>query len=96
MMVIVVENIPPMLRGRLSLWLIEVRCGVYVGNYSIKVRKMLWDMVTKYVCDGNAVMAWSAPTEAGFDFTTLGKNRRLPIDFNGLRFVSFYPEEANN
>ena len=31
MMVIVVENAPPRLRGRLSLWLAEVRAGVYYG-----------------------------------------------------------------
>ena len=31
MIVIVVENAPPRLRGRLSLWFAEVRAGVYVG-----------------------------------------------------------------
>jgi hypothetical protein len=32
MLVIVVENAPPRLRGRLGLWLVEVRAGVYVGG----------------------------------------------------------------
>jgi CRISPR-associated endoribonuclease Cas2 subtype I-E len=34
MLVIVLENAPPRLRGRLAVWLLEVRAGVYVGNYS--------------------------------------------------------------
>ena len=32
MLVIVVENAPPRLRGRLAVWLLEVRAGVYVGD----------------------------------------------------------------
>ena len=32
MMVIVVENAPPRLRGRLAVWLLEIRAGVYVGR----------------------------------------------------------------
>ncbi|MGS5230998.1 type I-E CRISPR-associated endoribonuclease Cas2e, partial [Escherichia coli] len=31
MLVVVTENVPPRLRGRLAIWLLEVRAGVYVG-----------------------------------------------------------------
>jgi CRISPR-associated protein Cas2 len=40
MLVIVVENVPPRLRGRLAVWLLEIRAGVYVGTYSRKVREI--------------------------------------------------------
>ena len=40
MLVIVLENAPPRLRGRLAIWLLEIRAGVYVGNYSNKVREI--------------------------------------------------------
>ena len=43
MLAIVVENVPPRLRGRLAIWLLEVRAGVYVGRASTRVRDMLWD-----------------------------------------------------
>lgn len=92
MMVIVLENAPPRLRGRLAVWLLEVRVGVYVGEYSVKVREMIWHHVDKGIQGGNAVMIWDAPTESGFDFTTLGINRRIPVDFDGLKLVSFMPE----
>jgi CRISPR-associated protein Cas2 len=39
MMVIAVENATPRLRGRLSLWLAEVRAAVYVGVYGRRVRE---------------------------------------------------------
>jgi CRISPR-associated protein Cas2 len=96
MMVIVLENAPARLRGRLAVWLLEVRSGVYVGVYSVKVRDMIWDNVKEGLEDGNAVMMWDAPIESGFDFWTLGKNRRIPVEVDGLKLVSFLPESEEN
>jgi CRISPR-associated protein Cas2 len=92
MLVIVVENAPSRLRGRLALWLLEVRAGVYVGKVSRRIREMIWDTVYKGIEDGNAVIAWSSNTESGFDFETLGINRRIPKEMDGLKLVSFLPE----
>jgi CRISPR-associated protein Cas2 len=94
MLVIVVEAAPPRLRGRLAVWLLEVRAGVYIGDYGARVREMIWGQVCAYIEDGNAVIAWSAPTDAGFQFDTCGRNRRVPVDFDGLRLVSFASESA--
>lgn len=94
MLVIVTENVPPRLRGRLAVWLVEVRAGVYVGNPSKRLRELIWSQVLDGVEDGNAVMVWRTNTESGYDFETVGKNRRVPVDFDGLRLVSFLPENA--
>ncbi len=51
MLVIVLENAPPRLRGRLAVWLLEVRAGVYVGHYSQRVREHIWDHVTEGIED---------------------------------------------
>ncbi len=92
MLAIVVENVPPRLRGRLAIWLLEVRAGVYVGKISRRVREMIWDQIGNGIQDGNAVMIWSTNTESGFDFLTLGKNRRIPKEMDGIKLVSFLPE----
>lgn len=94
MLVIVVENAPPRLRGRLAIWLLEVRAGVYVGKVSRRIREMIWNQIEKGVAEGNAVMAWSTNTESGFDFMTLGANRRIPVEMDGIKLVSFLPEES--
>ncbi|HNT16719.1 MAG TPA: type I-E CRISPR-associated endoribonuclease Cas2e [Acidobacteriota bacterium] len=94
MLAIVVENVPPRLRGRLAIWLLEVRAGVYIGRASTRVRDMLWNQIEKGMEDGNAVMAWSTNTESGFDFKTLGKNRRTPVEIEGLKLVSFLSENS--
>jgi CRISPR-associated protein Cas2 len=91
MLVIVLENAPPRLRGRMAVWLLEVRAGVYVGDVSRRIREMLWNQVDLGLEQGNAVMAWSASNESGFDLLTLGANRRIPVNFDGLTLVSFAP-----
>ena len=92
MLVIVVENVAPRLRGRLAIWLLEVRAGIYIGDVSRRVREMIWNTVIKGIEEGNAVMAWSTNTESGFDFLTCGNNRRDPVEMDGVKLVSFLPE----
>lgn len=90
-LVVVTENVPPRLRGRLAIWLLEVRAGVYIGNVSRRTREMLWEQLSEGYEDGNVVMAWASNSESGYEFQTLGENRRLPVEFDGLRLVSFLP-----
>ena len=92
MLVIVLESAPPRLRGRMAVWLLEVRAGVYVGNYSRRVREHIWAQVEEGIEEGNAVMLWRSKAEAGFDFKTLGRNRRMPADFDGVQLVRFHPD----
>lgn len=92
MMVVVVNNAPPRLRGRLAVWLLEIRAGVYVGSYSARTRDMIWEQVCSLIEEGDAVIAWAARNDAGFDFETTGMNRRMPIAFDGLKLVAFHPD----
>ncbi|MBN1577048.1 MAG: type I-E CRISPR-associated endoribonuclease Cas2 [Chitinispirillaceae bacterium] len=91
MLVIAVENVPPRLRGRLNVYLIEIRTGVYVGDVSKRVREMLWEQVCSFCKDGNAALIWSTSTESGFDFVTIGPNRRVPVIMDGLKLVAIHP-----
>jgi len=89
MCVVVTEAVPDRLRGRLAVYMLEVRAGVYVGNLSAKVREMIWG----YICDladcGNVVQVWATNTESGFDLVTYGQNRRIPIEIDGIKLVKF-------
>lgn len=92
MLMVVTEAVPPRLRGRLAVWLLEVRAGVYIGDVSRRVREMIWGQINAMAEGGNVVMAWSTNTESGFDFVTYGTNRREPVDLDGMRLVSFKPD----
>ncbi len=91
MMVIAVNNAPPRLRGRLAVWMLEIRAGVYVGNYSRRIREMIWSLVIEHIEDGDAVITWKAPNDAGFQFNTCGINRRTPYLCDGFPLVQFEP-----
>ncbi|MCY4050191.1 MAG: type I-E CRISPR-associated endoribonuclease Cas2e [Gammaproteobacteria bacterium] len=95
MLVIAVNNVPPRLRGRLTVWLLEIRAGVYVGDYSRRTRERIWEDVKLMVEDGDAVMVWSAPNDQGFNFLTEGSNRRMPVNFDGLSLVQFAPQKES-
>lgn len=95
LMVVAVEGVPPSLRGRLAIWLIEVRAGTYIGNYSVRVREYIWEHVIAGLGKGNAVMIWSTNNDAGYDFRTAGSNRRIPRDMDGVKLISFLPEQID-
>lgn len=95
MLVVVTEAVPPRLRGRLAVWLLEIRAGVYVGDVSKRIREMIWEQVEGLAEDGNVAMAWASSHESGFEFQTYGDNRRVPIDHDGLRLVRFLPPQDN-
>lgn len=95
MLVVVTENVPPRLRGRLAIWLLEVRSGVYVGDVSRRTREMIWEQLQEGREAGSVVMAWASRSESGFDFQTLGTNRREPVDYDGLRLVQFLAPERD-
>lgn len=91
MIVAVTNNAPPRLRGRLAVWLLEVRAGVYLGVYSARTRDMIRTQIADLIGEGDAVLAWTTSNDAGFDFETFGANRRTPVEFDGLKLVAFSP-----
>lgn len=91
MLVIVVENAPPRLRGRLAVWLLELRAGVYVGAYGKRVRERIWEDVRLGIEEGSGIIAWAQPNDAGYAFDTCGANRRVPVDLDGFALVRFLP-----
>lgn len=66
-------------------------CGVYVGDTSKRIREMIWQQISQLAGCGNVVMARATNTESGFEFQTWGENRRIPVDLDGVRLVSFLP-----
>lgn len=95
-LLVVTENVPPRLRGRIALWLLEVRAGVYIGDVSARTREMVVEHLLAGVEDGNAVVAWPTNNESGYEFQTFGANRRLPVEYDGLRLVAFHPQGKND
>ncbi|MFD4926884.1 type I-E CRISPR-associated endoribonuclease Cas2e [Streptomyces goshikiensis] len=89
MIVISATAVPDHLRGALTRWLLEVTPELYIGTVSARVRDELWTSVTACTADGAAVLAYPTANEQGFTLRTVGSQRRVPLDFDGLTLMSF-------
>lgn len=87
MTILILENVPPSLRGEISKWLLEVQTNVFVGKISRTVRNLLWKMSQEKSREGNGTLIYSTNNEQGFVFETFGTTRRVPEDFDGLWLV---------
>ena len=56
MIIVVLTDCPPKLRGDLSKWLFEIITGVYVGKVSTRVREALWSRICESINHGQATM----------------------------------------
>ncbi|MBC7928615.1 MAG: type I-E CRISPR-associated endoribonuclease Cas2, partial [Bryobacteraceae bacterium] len=72
MVTIVMERVPPSVRGELSRWMLELHAGVFVGKISALVREELWAWLQPKLRNGWAVLVYSNNTEQGFSFEIHG------------------------
>lgn len=87
MVVLILERVPPGLRGELSRWMIEPTAGVFVGSVSAMVRDRLWERAMKAGYGGAGVMVHTSNTEQGFDVRTFGDRSREMVNIEGVWLV---------
>jgi CRISPR-associated protein Cas2 len=88
MTVLILERVPPGLRGDLSRWMIEVSTGVFVGDVSGLVREQLWEQCTGGALEGgSAQLIHPAATPQGFDVRTLNPRGRYAERVDGVWLV---------
>lgn len=56
MIVIMLSDCPPKVRGDISKWLCEINTGVFVGNVSSRVREEVWQRICENIKSGQATM----------------------------------------
>lgn len=87
MTVLIMENVPPSLRGECTRWMLEIKAGVFIGTLSAAVREGLWDMVRNRADSGNCLIAYTADNEQGYVMDVCGDPRRRVVDFDGLQLI---------
>ena len=87
MVVIILEQVPPKLRGELTRWLIEPHPGVFVGHVNAMVRDRLWIKCCQGKDVGGVIQMWSTNNEQHFDMRLAGATARQLVDYDGLWLV---------
>ena len=83
MIVITLSKTPQSLRGDLTQWCQEVQTGVYVGNFSARIRDLIWQRIISNIGQGEATLIYSTNNELGFDFKTTRQDKMV-ADFDGI------------
>ena len=86
MTVITLKKVPASLRGDLTKWMQEIATGVYVGNFSTRVRQYLWERICNSVGEGEATLSYASRNEIGYDFLTINADRSV-VDSDGIPLV---------
>lgn len=87
MVVMILQRVPPSLRGELTRWMLQPHTGVYVGTLSARVRDRLWERICRSLKGGAAVQIFPDASEQGFAIRTCGNTKRLLEDFEGLKLA---------
>jgi CRISPR-associated protein Cas2 len=87
MIVMVLEKVPPALKGELTRWLVEVKTGVYVGHVSARVRDKLWEKCCKARRTGGVTQVWSTNTEQRFKMRMSGNTKREIVELEGVQLI---------
>jgi CRISPR-associated protein Cas2 len=87
MVVLILERVPPVVRGELTRWFLEPKAGVFVGRVSAMVRDKIWEKACLQAKDGGCVMMYSSDNEQGFRIRSWGESARSVQDFEGLFLV---------
>lgn len=93
MVVMVLNKVPPAVRGDLTRWLMEVKTGVYIGHVNAMVRDRLWDRCQTNRGIGGVFQAWSTNNEQRFKMRMAGFTDREIIDLEGIELVRVLKEE---
>ena len=86
MIIIILTDCPPKLRGDLSKWLFEINTGVYVGKVSTRVREALWSRICESMNHGQATMVYPAPGEQKMEFQAHNTTWEI-VDYDGLKLM---------
>jgi CRISPR-associated protein Cas2 len=88
MLVMILEVVPPSLRGEISRWLMPVDASVFVGRVSAEVRDLLWASTVERIGSGRAMQIWQAKGEQGFSMRAHNLAQRTLVDTEGLTLVA--------
>lgn len=86
MIVLVVADCPPKLRGDLSKWFLEINTGVYVGNLNSRVRDEVWQRVCDTLKNGRATIVFHTANEQKLDFRVHNTTWE-PVNFDGIKLI---------
>lgn len=88
MLVVLANDLPPAVRGRMKLWFTEPRANVFVSGIKDSVALTVIDYLHKHCPPESGVMIFrSLSKPPGYEIQTIGPTRKSLIEISGLQLV---------
>ena len=88
MLVVIANDLPPAVRGRMKLWFIEPRANVFVSGIKDSVAKHVIDYLFENCPDRSGLLVFQRISEApGYRIYGRGDPKRRLMEISGLQLV---------
>ena len=88
MLVVIANDLPPAVRGRMKLWFVEPRPNVFVSGIKDSVATTVVDYLYKHCPpESGLMMIRSIPRAPGFEMLGIGPPRKPIIELSGLQLI---------
>ena len=88
MLVVVANDLPPAVRGRMKLWFIEPKPNVFVSGVKDSVAKtVVQDLHSHCPPESGVILFRSLPRPPGYEITTIGPTKKELTTVSGLQLV---------
>ncbi len=88
MLVVLANDLPPAVRGRLKLWFIEPRANCFVSGIKDSAALTVIDYLHKHCPAESGIMIFrSLPKPPGYEMQTIGPTRKTLVEIGGLQLI---------
>ena len=88
MLVVIANDLPPAVRGRMKLWFLEPRPNVFVSGIKDSVATTVIEYLYQHCPPESGVMVFrSLPQPPGYDIRTVGATNKMLTEISGLQLV---------
>ena len=88
MLVVVANDLPPAVRGRMKLWFVEPKPNVFVSGIKDLVAITVIDYLYKHCPHNSGIILFrSLPTPPGYEIRNIGATQKSLTSITGLQLV---------
>ena len=88
MLIVIANDLPPAVRGRMKLWFIEPRPNIFVSGIKDSVAATVIEYLYKHCpAESGVMMIRSISSQPGFEIRSIGPPRKPTITLSGLQLI---------
>ena len=88
MLIVLANDLPPAVRGRMKLWFIEPRPNVFISGIKDSIAISVVDYLYEHCPPESGVLLIRLISEQpGFEIRTIGPSKKPIVDISGLQLI---------